>query len=418
MAKGARRKVIKRVYESGKETTLSGSRQSKKSLSSKRKTSPSDASLATKQKVNQEIVRPKSYEQLQPMTPALQAQRVSEQQDLSWKYGTTYLTLMAKDPSWIYAYWEIAPDSLHNLLKSVSNHHLKEAQTVLRMYDVTLLDFNGTNANKYFDIEVGPRANNWYVNLWSDSVSYIGEIGLRFNDGRFFALARSNAAHTPRKTYSPRHEQIWMKVEDNKPQKPHVFARPKSGYQAKQRTPAPKQKRTIYLSEEDIRRYYSRLSPLLRDIISARLDSVYGKRAGKYKFVLEGEGETHENNPLLPKDYFIKRVIVGASESLVFLGASEEMARPTSSASESLVKPEQRKFFFELNAELIVYGRTEPDATVHLGDKKIPLRSDGTFSLRFALPDGNIPLEFKAEAADKKETRRINTYVERITYYK
>ena len=104
-----------------------------------------------------------------------------------------------------------------------------------------------------------------------------------------------------------------------------------------------------------------------------------------------------------------------ASESLVFLGSNEAGPEQTSSASESLVRPDKRKFFFELNTEIIVYGRTEPDASVWLGDKKIPLRSDGTFSLRLSLPDGNLPLEFKAEAADKKETRKINTYVDRVT---
>ena len=40
-------------------------------------------------------------------------------------------------------------------------------------------------------------------------------------------------------------------------------------------------------------------------------------------------------------------------------------------------------FWFNVNAELIIYGATEPDAKVTLGGHEIKLRSDGTFSYRF-----------------------------------
>ncbi|MCX5687566.1 MAG: Rho termination protein, partial [Candidatus Omnitrophica bacterium] len=58
---------------------------------------------------------------------------------------------------------------------------------------------------------------------------------------------------------------------------------------------------------------------------------------------------------------------------------------------------------------------TEPDAEVRLGDKKVDLRPDGTFSMRFALPDGKINLPFAATSSDKVETRKITTNVERTT---
>jgi hypothetical protein len=45
-------------------------------------------------------------------------------------------------------------------------------------------------------------------------------------------------------------------------------------------------------------------------------------------------------------------------------------------------------FWFNVNAELVVYGATEPDATVTIGGRMIKLRPDGSFSYRFALPDG------------------------------
>ncbi len=47
------------------------------------------------------------------------------------------------------------------------------------------------------------------------------------------------------------------------------------------------------------------------------------------------------------------------------------------------------------------------------GEKEVKLNFDGTFSLRFALPDGKIPLDFTAHSYDKLEKRSINTAVER-----
>ena len=65
----------------------------------------------------------------------------------------------------------------------------------------------------------------------------------------------------------------------------------------------------------------------------------------------------------------------------------------------------QRGFWFNINAELIVYGATEPNATVHIGDREIKLRPDGTFSYRFALPDGKFDLPATATSADKTDQR-------------
>jgi len=56
----------------------------------------------------------------------------------------------------------------------------------------------------------------------------------------------------------------------------------------------------------------------------------------------------------------------------------------------------QRGFWYHLDAELIVYGATEANAKVTLQGRPVQLRPDGTFSARFALPDGeqDIPVTF------------------------
>lgn len=95
----------------------------------------------------------------------------------------------------------------------------------------------------------------------------------------------------------------------------------------------------------------------------------------------------------------------------------ENLWNSTSSGSGgfSPVKKKDRKFWFVLDCELIVYGATEPDAKVTMQGKNIQLRPDGTFTLRFALPDGKLTLDARAESSDGIEEREITPIVTRKT---
>lgn len=70
----------------------------------------------------------------------------------------------------------------------------------------------------------------------------------------------------------------------------------------------------------------------------------------------------------------------------------------------SMPKDSQDKFFLEVATELILYGRTEPDAHVTLEGKKIKLRKDGTFSFRYFLPEGDYKFEVIGTSKNKKYT--------------
>ncbi len=75
-------------------------------------------------------------------------------------------------------------------------------------------------------------------------------------------------------------------------------------------------------------------------------------------------------------------------------------------------------FWFNINAELIVYGATEPDARVEIGGRRIRLRPDGTFSYRFALPDGQYQLPAVAISRDEDERRYARLDFSRATEYR
>jgi uncharacterized protein len=74
-----------------------------------------------------------------------------------------------------------------------------------------------------------------------------------------------------------------------------------------------------------------------------------------------------------------------------------------------------RDFHFEIDAELIVYGSTEPNAKVTLQGEPVQLRPDGTFTVRFSLPDSRQIIPAVAASPDGVEERTIVLAVERNT---
>jgi hypothetical protein len=74
-----------------------------------------------------------------------------------------------------------------------------------------------------------------------------------------------------------------------------------------------------------------------------------------------------------------------------------------------------RDFHFQIDAELIVYGTTEPNARVTLQGEPVQLRPDGTFTVRFSLPDSRQIIPAVASSSDGVEERTIVLAVERNT---
>ncbi|MCO6458012.1 MAG: DUF4912 domain-containing protein [Pirellulaceae bacterium] len=74
-----------------------------------------------------------------------------------------------------------------------------------------------------------------------------------------------------------------------------------------------------------------------------------------------------------------------------------------------------REFRFEVDAEMIIYGASKPDAHVTLSGEPVKLRPDGTFTVRLSMPDRRQVLPVVAASADGVEQRTIVLAVERNT---
>jgi hypothetical protein len=140
---------------------------------------------------------------------------------------------------------------------------------------------------------------------------------------------------------------------------------------------------------------------------------------------IEGPSWIMDEEWMIPEDMFARLYGMGfglGRSSPVGKGWQERVRRElisspgvSSLASPVRKMPAEKKFWLAVNTELILYGATEPDAKVYVQDKQVKLRHDGTFTMRFALPDGKQVIPVKAVSSDNKEERSITPVVTKET---
>jgi hypothetical protein len=86
------------------------------------------------------------------------------------------------------------------------------------------------------------------------------------------------------------------------------------------------------------------------------------------------------------------------SESSLFSGVG------ASWSGQPFGQPE-REFFMHVNAEVIFYGGTDPQAKVTIAGRPVQLQPDGTFRYHFKFPDNDFEIPIVAVSPDGVETR-------------
>jgi hypothetical protein len=74
-----------------------------------------------------------------------------------------------------------------------------------------------------------------------------------------------------------------------------------------------------------------------------------------------------------------------------------------------------RPFWLVAQTELVVYGSTDPNAKVTIQGEPVGLRADGSFTARFALPEGRHEIHIRGISHDGKQERTITPVVHRET---
>jgi uncharacterized protein len=307
--------------------------------------------------------------------------------DLPSGYGESRIVLLPRDPQWAYAYWDIPIEHKNEL-----RYHGGQ-QLALRIYDVTDINIDHQSPHSIQEYPIDEMAREWYLPIPVSDRSYTIDIGYRCGDGRWLVLARSTSVNIP-----PVYPSDW--IED-------IFI-------------------TIPWEEELAGKTFVELvPPSHKASASGGTEANTTERNAIYERIF-GMAESTESLRIAGSLYGSMQH--GPSESLssfVFPSGVGMWALPTASGVNMSgvgmsgigmdTAERQRQFWLIADAELIVYGATEPDATVSIGGRQIKLNPDGTFRFQMSFQDGNIDYPIVAVAKDGEQQRSVHMTFDRAT---
>jgi hypothetical protein len=305
--------------------------------------------------------------------------------DLPGGYGESRIVLLPRDPQWAYAYWDVPYEQKEDLRRQGG------MQLALRLYDVTDINLASEAPHSIQEYPCDEMAREWYLPIPVSDRDYVLDIGYRCFDGRWLILARSAPVRIPPVYPSDWIEDIFVDISWDEDLRGKTFAEL-----------VPPARRRV-AAESAI---YDQIFGLAESAEAQRVaGSMFGSMqhvAGSVFGSMQMVGAQAISSYVFPSGVGMWASGVGMWESGVGFSASAPPIRP-------------RQFWLVADAELIVYGATEPDATVTIGGRPIQLNSDGTFRFQMSFQDGLIDFPIMAVAADGEQTREIHMSFTRET---
>ena len=327
-------------------------------------------------------------------------------------YGESRIVLMPRDPQWAYAYWD-TPHTHKEELRRQGGEHL-----ALRLYDVTGISLDTQAPHSLQQVGCDEVAREWYMQIPVSDRDYQVEIGYLTGDGRWLVLARSNTVRIPPVYPSDWTDEHFLTVtwdENLRGKTIMTLANPSTAgadaglheqlYVLAQGGEALRVDGSLFGSMQHVT---GSMAPPVSSFVFPSGAAAMGPgltMSGVSGFTLSGFPG--------PTAAFPGLTMSGIGSLSMSGIAGLTMSGAGFSASAPPVRP--RKFWLVADAELIVYGATEPDATVTVGGTPIQLNEDGTFRFQISFQDGTIEYPIMAVAADGEQSRNIHMTFERQT---
>jgi len=325
--------------------------------------------------------------------------------ELPESYGTKKLFLTARDPHWLYAHWDLTRTQQLELNSASTDGHL-----VLRIFAGKI------EGHPAYEIHVHPESRHWFAHVERAGNSYAAELGYYSALGKWLRVAVSSGTVTPPDAVSREDDAEFATIPFEFP-----FARLMQIIEDAVHDNIP-----LAQAIEELRRTGH---PDLPRFTAASLATAAITTTPRPASIW-----TPQQEQALARVINIdqtRRIWMGSLEitELIRRRLAHDVSSPTSPFGMSSFglssptspfggeSPAAKNFWFNVNAELIIYGATEPDAKVTLGGHEIKLRSDGTFSYRFALPDGHYDLPAVAVSAGGDDARAADLKFSRTTQY-
>jgi len=330
---------------------------------------------------------------LGPGMPA--AHGAAEAAYLPEAYGSGRLYVTPRDPHWLYVHWDITPQQQfrHNA-RSVDRH------LILRIHEGELC------TRPAAEIHVHPESRYWFAHVERTETVYVTELGYYQKDRRWKSLATAAPAKTPAHQISTDATVEFATIPLELPFETMLALLAERGGAGP-----------------------GKAQPLARAIESLRTrrDREFPAPGRMAEWTPEQERALAEffaaNQPraISAGSQAICGLLRGHPEGESWSSGSGEFDRSSLWSGQNISSPPGggenvgQSFWFNVNAELIIYGATQPDASVTIGGKQIALRPDGSFGFRFALPDGQYELALTARSADGTDGRAAKLRFTRAT---
>jgi len=260
--------------------------------------------------------------------------------------GKPQLVLIEIDPYRLHAFWTVTRDALE-LARNRLGAAGADASMVLRVFEAETDDMESSEAPA-FDVDVGGLQSRSYVDIFGETRRYRAALGLRAGDNRFVTLATSNTVELP--PASPNGASEILRID---------MGNPESG--------------TFAPDPADSNPEASAFFPLVSEAPDGHPGPTADSTMGTTALGAEAPGG---RPPLV-----LEQALTSSSYGLGRAGG------------------------FEISAELHVFGHAEPDRELRLFGQKIPMRPDGSFSIRRLLPNDPTLIEALLTSDDSPTDR-------------
>jgi len=266
----------------------------------------------------------------------------------------TKVVFLPRDPDWAYVFWEISE------VDREKAQSLGASKLCLRLYDASGSDGNNLNQGTLREITVDSYSTEWYLPIPLSNRDYKVELGYKYGFN-WMSLAFSSISHVPGSNPS---EQILDKF-----------------------------------------------VPFNLDATSETIPEISNSKEQ------EGNG-MHERLYQAATNISVRRK-VGSEEFMENMNSNvtdSGVGKWSSGLNDSgvgIVK--NRSFWLVADAELIVYGATEPSAKLTIGGEEVPLAADGTFRIQVPFRDGTQKYEIKAVDSSGQQEKSISMKFDRVT---
>ena len=326
-----------------------------------------------------------------PVPPAPRQVFQNEQLgELPDSYGTGRLFLTARDPHWLYAYWDLT-------LPQMADYRNRSADGRL-----LLRVFEQNQSQPFQEVTLTHDARNWYLPVSKAGTTFFAELGFLRRDDTFNLISRSGTATTPAEAVSADTTARFVTIPVAVPFQELLDMVRSHTTDGEQLAETLQQMQTAGTGQ-----------PFQ---VNVALGPWTEQQAQQLEQLVGGNVLRRTQTGSFELSDWLRRRLQAESSSGLSSGFSPAGGFSPGGASwQQAAGQPQPGFWFAVNAELIIYGATEPDATVTIDGQPVTLRKDGTFAFHYIFPDGQYRLPVVAVSARGDDQRAVQLQFERQT---